>query len=168
MTQRQEMDIGDELRAFIGREVSRRTSQPVEVSDIRKWAIAGYWPETPPRVFWDGAYARKTRFGGIVAPEDFNPFAWSIDPPETFLTDEDLRGPVERIGLGWNILNGGGGHEYHGRIRPGDVISAVAVLDDIYIRQGKQWPMIFFIRKSKWTNQNSEMVRITTSIGIRY
>ena len=166
--QQKEMDIGDELRAFIGRELSRRTSPPAETSDIRKWAIAGYWPETPPRLFWDEEYAKKSRFGGIVAPEDFNPFAWSIEPPQTSMTDADLREPTERIGLGWNVLNGGGGNDYHARIKPGDVITSVTHLDDIYIRQGKQWPMIFFIRKSTWKNQNDELVRVNTGIGIRY
>ena len=28
-------------------------SHPVSLSDIRKWAIAVYWPETPSRLFWD-------------------------------------------------------------------------------------------------------------------
>ena len=27
-----------------------RTSPPVAESDIRRWAIAVYWPETPPRI----------------------------------------------------------------------------------------------------------------------
>ena len=30
-------------------------SPPVSVSDIRKWGIAVYWPDTPPRLFWDEA-----------------------------------------------------------------------------------------------------------------
>ena len=43
------------------------TSYPVSESDLRKWAIAVYWPETPPRLHWDEAYAKTTRFGGIIA-----------------------------------------------------------------------------------------------------
>jgi hypothetical protein len=30
-----------------------RPSLPISESDIRKWAIASYWPERPPRLFWD-------------------------------------------------------------------------------------------------------------------
>jgi N-terminal half of MaoC dehydratase len=37
-----------------------RVSYPVSESDIRKWAIAVYWGETPPRLYWDAEYARGT------------------------------------------------------------------------------------------------------------
>ena len=32
--------------------------------------------EMPPPLFWDEEYARTTRHGGVVAPGEFNPFAW--------------------------------------------------------------------------------------------
>ncbi len=168
MPQETEIAISAELRSMIGKEMGKRTSPRVEAADIRKWAIALYWPETPPRIFWDEAYAQKTPFKGIVAPEDFNPFAWPIDPGQTFMTEEALKEPTKRIGIGWNVLNGGGGHEYLERIRPGDVITAVTVLDEIFIRKGSRWPMIFFIRKSTWTNQKGQVVRITKGTTIRY
>ena len=41
--------------------------------------IAVYWPDEPPRLYWDEEYARTTKWGGIIAPQEFNPFAW---PPE--------------------------------------------------------------------------------------
>ena len=40
-----------------------RRSFPVDASDIRRWAIAVYWPDTPPKIFWDDEYARTTRWG---------------------------------------------------------------------------------------------------------
>ena len=49
-----------------------RSSYPIGQSDIRRWAIATYWPEKPPPVYWDEEYARSTRWGGIIAPEDFS------------------------------------------------------------------------------------------------
>src|SRR3546814_135168 len=67
---------------------SFETSFPITATDIRRWAIATYWGQMPPRLFWDEEYARTTRWGGIVAPEDFNPFAWQL-PRE--LTEEELR-----------------------------------------------------------------------------
>ena len=57
-----------------------RRSPPIAASDIRKWAIATYWPETPPPIYWDEDYAKTTRWGGIIAPQDFNPFAWPVRP----------------------------------------------------------------------------------------
>ena len=71
----------EDLQAMAGRELYRVTSPPVALSDIRKHAIAVYWPDKPPRRFWDEDYARQTPWGGIVAPEDFNPFAWPIEGP---------------------------------------------------------------------------------------
>ena len=58
-----------------------RLSYPVAASDIRRWAIAVYWPERPPPLFWDEEYAVTTRWGGIIAPQDFNPFAWPVGRP---------------------------------------------------------------------------------------
>lgn len=42
------------------------TSYPVYDSDIRKWAIVTYWPETPPRISWDADCGRGTRWGAIL------------------------------------------------------------------------------------------------------
>ena len=65
------------MRSVVGREFGMtRQSVPISLSDIRKWALAIYYPEVPPRLFWDEDYAANTSHGGIVAPEEFNPFAW--------------------------------------------------------------------------------------------
>src|SRR5262245_11059144 len=73
--------INDDMRAAVGTELERRLSFPLSVSDIRQWAIAVYFPEEPPRLFWDEDYAATTRHGGIVAPEEFNPFGWMVAEP---------------------------------------------------------------------------------------
>ena len=69
--------VTDDMRSIVGAVMRQSVSHPVAIADIRKWAIAVYYPETPPRQFWDENYARTTQFGCIVAPEEFNPFAWS-------------------------------------------------------------------------------------------
>ena len=85
--------MADQIETLVTPEMIKRqgvwgheeTSFPISLSDIRKFAIAVYWPQTPPRLFWDEEYARTTRWGGIIAPQDFNPFAWPIkneDPAE--------------------------------------------------------------------------------------
>ena len=52
---------------------SVRVSPPVSESDIRKWAIAVYWPETPPRIYWDVDYAATTRWGDDHRPARLQP-----------------------------------------------------------------------------------------------
>ena len=146
----------------------RQVSDPVTDSDIRRWALAVYWPEKPPRIFWDKEYAETTRFRSIVAPEEFNPFAWPITPGETLLTDNDLEPAIKRMGIGMNSLNGGGGNTYFERIRPDDVIRAETILDEVYTRPGRLGTMLFLIRKTTWVNQEEKKVRESRNIGIKY
>ena len=61
------------MRTAQGQWVDGRTAPPVTQTDIRRWAMATFYPEKPPRLYWDAKYAATTRWGGIVAPPDFNP-----------------------------------------------------------------------------------------------
>ena len=163
--------ISPEMTAAIGRELGRRQSFPISDSDIRKWAIAIYYPEDPPRLFWDAAYAATTIHGGIVAPEDFNPFAWmSADPPgirhggyvglEASLGVEP---PDTRF-----MLNGGLEVTYGVRMRPGDVITSVSSLTGYQERQGRLGLMLLSTQSDRWTNQDDELVKSTSMTLIRY
>src|SRR5262245_33599327 len=89
---------------------SSRQSLPVSESDIRKWAIAVYWPDTPPRIYWDATYAATTRWGTIIAPPDFNPFAWPIiearpQDVEQQRAEDDMDKPQQKKGR--RGMNGG-------------------------------------------------------------
>lgn len=67
--------VTPEMHAAQGRWNDARTAPPITGTDIKRWAMATFYPEKPPRVFWDAEYAATTQWGGIVAPPDFNPFA---------------------------------------------------------------------------------------------
>lgn len=168
MTLQQEITINDELTAWVGREAGRHTSPAVSESDIRKWAIAIYWPESPPRLYWDEAYGKQTRFGGIVAPEGFNPFAWSIGIESGAFLPDAASAILRSVGRGLNWLNGGNRDEFHAVMRPGDVITSVTTLDDVHTQRGARFPMLFFTKKYVWSNQRQELVKISrqTSIGV--
>jgi hypothetical protein len=167
--------ITAEMQAAVGRQTGRRVSFPISESDIRRWAVAVYWPDPPPRLFWDEEYARKTRHGGIVAPEEFNPFAWMVaekdDPPVRLEPNDPNR--LERLlgiegpGLRYQ-LNGGMEVEYGTRMRLGDVITAVGHLAEYREREGRLGLMLFTIGADTWTNQDDEVVKRTRSIHIRY
>jgi len=169
--------ITSEMRAAIGTPTGLRVSYPVSVSDIRRWALAVYWPELPPRLFWDEEYASGTIHSGIVAPEEFNPFAWMAAeteapeaPPSANPSDPDR---VERslgiAGPGLKFqLNGGMSVEYGVRMRPGDVITSVGHLADYNEREGRLGPMLFTISEDTWTNQRDELVKRSRSTLIRY
>ena len=170
--------ITDEMRSLIGREYgTSRTSLPIALSDIRRWAAAIYWPEPPPRLFWDEAYAAKTSHGGVVAPEEFNPFAWFTaegpNVPPSFEGVVRFGVLEESFGVGapetTRIMNGGSQVRYGVRMRPGDVVtSGPNTLVDYQERETRLGLMLMTISESTWTNQNAETVKTTRSTGIRY
>jgi len=169
--------ITPEMAALTGAELGTQTSFPIAASDIRRWAVALYAPTAPPRLFWDEEYAATTRHGGIVAPEEFNPFAWmaASGPPEELESfDAGASGQaVERL-LGFeapatsNVLNGGMEVEYGVRMRPGDVITSVRRHGGYSERTGRLGLMLFTTFDTEWTNQHGEWVKTVHGISIRY
>ena len=170
--------ISPEMAALEGAELASMTSLPIDASDIRRWAIAVYFPAPPPRHYWDDEDAATTRFGGLVAPEEFNPFAWitSYGVPERRETFDVGRAPasledslgVEAPGTRF-ILNGGLEVSYSGvRMRPGDVITSVSRHGGYSERTGRLGLMLFTYTDIEWTNQRGEWIKTTRSTGIRY
>lgn len=159
--------ITEEMRAAAGTEIGRAVSHPVTDNDIRRWAIAVYWPEEPPARFTEGK--------GLTAPEEFNAFAWSVtsrtptpeksagfDPDST----EKLAG-ISGPGL-TKILNGGMKVTYGTPVRSGDVITSVRTLGEYAEREGRLGLMLFSTTDDTWTNQHGELVKRTSMTLIRY
>jgi hypothetical protein len=168
-------NISEDMKGAIGTEMGRRVSYPVSESDIRRWALAVYYPDQPPQEYLDGEYATKTQYGGVVAPQEFNPFAWAVvkkvepdveiegnDPDRT----EKILG-VTPPGLKFQ-LNGGMEVTYGVPMRPGDVITAVSRLAGYSEREGRLGLMLFTVNEDTWTNQDDEVVKTTRSTLIRY
>ncbi|MCB1474460.1 MAG: MaoC family dehydratase N-terminal domain-containing protein [Rhodobiaceae bacterium] len=139
------------IKARAGDELYRSTSFAVSANDIRKHAMAVYWPDKPPRLFWDEDYAKGTVWGGIVASEDFNPFAWALEGPGRF-----PMGLGNKRGRWLNALSDA---RYFVPIRPGDVIAATETLLDPYERSGASGRMLFVPTETRWTNQRGELVK---------
>ena len=144
-----------------------RVSPPVSESDIRKWAIAVYWPETPPAIFWDAAYAATTRWGGIIAPPDFNPFAWPIvtEKPKSASKPAASGATKTRKLRG---MNGGQVDTYGVPMRPGDVITARNRLRDWEERETRLGHTLFTYSETEWRNQDGELIKRRVSTAIRY
>lgn len=144
---------------------SERVSYPVSESDIRKWAIAVYWGETPPRLYWDEDYAKTTKWGGIIAPQDFNPFAWAVP---TGAVRPAGAVPGQQTRKGGNVMNGGQQDTYGVPMRPGDVITSRSQLSSWEERQGRNGLTLFTYTETEWRNQDGELVKTRISTGIRY
>ena len=147
----------------IGETGAPATSLPVGENDIRRWAIATYYPKKPPASFYFEEEAAKGPWGALVAPREFNPFAWM---PDLNLGVTWLRG----IGVepGERVLNGGQRSRYFQPIRPGDRITSVARFANAYERDGRLGTMLFLVSEFRWTNQKGELVRIGESSMIYY
>ncbi len=168
--------ITPQMRDIVGLELRRSTSFPITDSDIRRWAIAVYYPEPAPRLFWDAEYAAGTSHGGIVAPEDFNPFAWLTRTEAEagvvaraaggFVSAEEVLG-VEKAAT-QSLINGGTEVEYGVRMRPGDVITSVTTLAGYSEREGRLGLMLFTTSEDTWTNQRGETVKTSRNTLIRY
>jgi hypothetical protein len=167
--------ISAEMTAAVGRELGRRVSYPVSESDIRRWALAVYYPDRPPRQYWDAAYASGNGFGGLIAPLDFNPFAWLSAEPGFSDSGADGNDPdmtEKALGISGPALafqlNGGLSAHYGVRMRPGDVITSARRLDGYRERAGRLGQMLFTTFVDEWTNQRGQLVKRAWLTLIRY
>jgi hypothetical protein len=133
---------------------------PIADSDIRRWAIAVYWPEAPPRRFWDPT-AGGANAGAFLAPEEFNPFAWPA-PRQSRRTSaqpsEERRPDPARVR---GRVNGGCRVVYGVRMRVGDRIRRRVRLHGWTARDSGRGTLLLVDYEHEWRNQRDEHVRST-------
>jgi len=136
----------------IGTETEPLTME-VEPGAIIKFAQA-IGDENP---LWnDPAAARKTRYGGLIAPP-------------TFLRNLRLERPELPFDSSFSrVLDGGSDWEYFQPVRPGDRITAISRLTDLQERPGRMGVMIFLTSLITYRNQFDEVVATQTTTSIRY
>jgi hypothetical protein len=169
--------IRPDMQSIVGEPYGVQVSYPVTASDIRRWALAVYYPENPPAAYLDPEAAED---GRLVAPLDINVFAWgaarTVPTGKEIEADPRYRmaGAMESA-LGIEppdlvrALNGGVSADYTGvPIRPGDVITSRSVIERYSERQGRLGAMLMTDTATTWTNQNGEDVKTSRMTLIRY
>lgn len=144
--------VTEEARKQIGKVGEARTIE------IERWAIRRFADaigDSNP-LFNDEKEARKTRFGGMIAPPTFGR-ALSAGPPDIKLDMPTFRG-----------LDGGSDWEYLQPIRPGDRITVQTRIADLRESEGRLGPMVFITTETTYTNQYGEVCAIQRATGIRY
>jgi len=144
--------VTDEIRKLIGTESEPRVAE-IERGAIRRFAEA---IGDPNPLFNDEAAARRSRYGGMIAPPTFC---------------RSLGGGFFTVPLNLPVfrgLDGGSEWEYFEPIRPGDRITVVSKLADIREAAGRMGPMVFIITETRYTNQFGQLCAIQRSTGIRY
>ena len=146
-------DVEALRRDYIGQE------SPPEFMDVEKGHVRAFAKaiEDPNPLWSDEVQARRSRYGGIVAPPTFLRAARTQrleDLPPDF--------PYKRL------LDGGSEWEYFEPVRVGDRISAVNKVVDIFSRAGSLGPMIFVVTETTYTNQLGQVAATQKNTSIRY
>lgn len=169
--------VRPDMAAVVGQPYGVAHSYPVTASDIRRWALAVYYPEAPPAHYLD---PDAEAAGRLVAPLDMNVFAWAAArrEPDEEAIEADAKytavGAMEqRLGVPppelLRALNGGLVVDYTGvRIRPGDVIRSETVIARYQEKASRLGPMLVTDTATTWTNQGGERIRTATMSLIRY
>jgi N-terminal half of MaoC dehydratase len=170
--------ITDEMLALVDRPMRQATSYPIGANDIRRWALAVYYPAVPPRLFWDDQYAATTPWGGIVAPQEFNPFAWATqDPPLSasktsggpgrwghFESVFGVEPPPYRAVLQSRVI----ANYSPVRMRPGDVIHSEDRISEYFERDGKMGLQLYTTISVDYVNQRDEWIKRLDTVFVRY
>ncbi len=139
-------------RQAIGSE-SKPVTLEVEKGAISRFAEA-IGDDNP--LYNDEAAARKTHYGGLIAPPTFLRSMRAVRPELNFEI------PFDRV------LDGGSDWEYFQPVRAGDRITALAKITDIMERTGRLGLMIFITTVITYTNQFDEIAATQTNTSIRY
>jgi hypothetical protein len=131
---------------------------PCSATDIRRWVMALDYPNP---IHWDEEFARKSKFGGIVAPQSFTvcmDFAHGVQPA--------CVGCIP----GSHLIFGGEEWWFYGtRIRPGDRLSQQRRFDGYKVSDTKfAGPTMFSRGDTIHTNQNGALVAKERATAIRY
>lgn len=137
--------ISDEHKKFVGIE-SEPITYDVERGAIRLFAQA---IGDPNLLFNDDKQARKTRFGGMIAPPTFVRLLMPRELPR-----------VEIPNLPKRLLDAGSEWEFFEPIRPGDRITVVARLGDLRETESRMGTMVVRVMELRYTNQFSELCTI--------
>lgn len=155
----EDVSIPNEAKKMIGKEA---TPQNFEITkkDIRRAAQAMALGKDQNPLYVDEKYAKKTKWGGIIAPPLFF-FSCAYDEvPENQLrkdgwplaTETYVPLPVSRT------VGGASAIELGEPVRPGDVITVKKMVADVYCKQGKSSKLYFTVIESTYTNQRGQFV----------
>jgi acyl dehydratase len=126
----------------------------IERGMIRRFARAV--GDTNP-LWQDEGYARKSGYGGIVAPPNFILTLGFDRVLEAFISDPSL-----------TVLHGSTELECHQAVQAGDVITVNAKIVNVRERQGKAGTMAFVTFEMVYKNQRQEAVADCRQMAIIY
>lgn len=136
----------------------------VSSATIKRWAIAN---EDFNALWFDDEYAKKSRWGGIIAPPMY--LLSCHDglgyPMELFLYMEEN---LDKFPNYAGTVQGGIEWEFFEPVRPGDMISFKHRLADVYWKAGKENRLLFIAGETTLTNQKGQLVATNRGSAIYF
>ena len=138
--------------SWIGKEFDRYTYHVTQEEIVEFARSVG---ETNP-LYTDEAYARTTPYGSLIAPPTFS----AVFRSRAMMPDLQLN-------YGKRGFDGGKECHFYAPVRPGDTITGVDRIAEVYEKTGRSGNMIFIVRQSELTNQQGERVAVIRQSLIR-
>ena len=137
----------------------------VEKGAIRRYADA-VGDQNP--LYWDEEYARRSRFGAIIAPPGFFgwPARWGEAGPLYSSLLEESTEAIAQAGFKRRFY-GGVEYDFYQHVRAGDIIAGTPAVKEIREKEGRSGKMVFLVIETVYTNQNGEMVARASETFIR-
>jgi acyl dehydratase len=154
--------LTDELRGFIGREVTYTAPEEIGRASIRYFALA---LGDPSPLYRDEDFARATRHGGIVAPPTFvcETCQYLEGPPD----EDGYMGHVWPLPLASRrFVRGGNEYEFHQPLRPDDRLTVTWRIADIYERPTRQGDRLFVVSEVRYANQRGELLAVNRETSV--
>ena len=149
--------IPEEIKKLIGTSGSPKFYE-VEKGAIRRFADA-VGDDSP--LYHDEEYARKSKYGSIIAPPGF--FGWPLNQvgnsPLAVDIPPELESAFERAGYPLSlVLDGGMEYEFFLPVRAGDVLSAVTIVRNLRERSSETGSIIVSFLDTTYHNQDGALV----------
>jgi acyl dehydratase len=141
---------------------TREYLQTASDDNIRNWAH-GIGDDNP--LFCDPAYARGTRWGGLIAP----PMMVSVvnTPMKGDRTPDHIRALKKSLFRGIHVFVSGSRWEWYRPLRPGDTIYSVSGDDSSEVKQSEfAGRSVINVRRIVKINQRSEVVAVNRVLQI--
>ena len=147
--------LSEEVMKLIGQ------SDEVVIMEVEKGAIKKHADAVGDRnpLYWDDEYAKKSRYGSIIAPPGFFgwPTSWTGPMPGFSGFRQKIMDAIAKEGYP-RILDGGIEYDFFYPVYAGDTLASLTKLKDVYERDVKNGKMVLSISETTLTNQNGTVV----------
>ena len=144
--------IPEKAQQYIGKISAPRVFE-VEKGAIRRYAEA-VGDDNP--LYRDEEYARKTRYGGIIASPGF--FGWPVGTVSEGGADAgSVVKAFSEAGFP-RLLDAGMSYEFYQPVHTGDTLVASSMIKEITEKESKSGVMFIYVVETTYLNQNGELV----------